>query len=150
VQRGHGDTATGRAVCNNGSRLASGVGQAALQLRAERVERSFVNTLDYGGSRRTRLLGRRNVHKPYLVHINAFCLVMRLLLRPGNSTALAANGRLLLWFFDPAAELGLAPVPLPTAVQAALHKRPAIPVRLESDHRKPIHDLARVRSRHPR
>ena len=150
MQRGHGGTATGRALCNNRSGLGWRVGQAALQLRAERIERSIENTLDCSGSRRTHLRGRGNVHKPYLVHINAFCLVMRLLLCPSNNTALAANGRLLLWFFEPAAELGWALVPPPTAVQAALPKRPVIPVRLEGDHRKPIHDLARLRSGHAR
>ena len=48
---------------NNRARLRSGVAREAFKLRAERVERSFALTLDWGGMRRSRLRGRENLKK---------------------------------------------------------------------------------------
>jgi hypothetical protein len=49
----------------NRNRLRSAVGRQ----RAEIVERSFAHNLERGGMRRTRLRGRENVHKRYLIHV---------------------------------------------------------------------------------
>jgi transposase len=103
VQRWRGDLEARRAVYNNRARLRSGVGQEALALRAERVERSFAHTLDRGGMRRTWLRGRENVQKRYLVHVAGYNLglVMRALLGAGTPRQLAARSARLLYLLDP-------------------------------------------------
>jgi transposase len=117
VQRWYGDTEARRAVYNNRSRLASGIGKEAFRLRAERVERSFAHSLDRGGLRRTWLRGRENVQKRYLVHVAAFNLglVMRLLLGAGTPKEFAAKGGLLWWLFVPVAGFLVVLLPPPDA-----------------------------------
>ena len=107
VQRWQGDHDAQRAVYANRARLRSSVAREALQLRAERVERSFAHTLDRGGLRRTHLRGRANVQKRYLIHVAGFNLglVMRLVLGAGTPKELAARGGLLFWLIDPNAGL---------------------------------------------
>ena len=115
VQRWQGDHGARRAVYANRARLRSGVAREALQLRAERVERSFEHTLDRGGLRRTHLRGRANVQKRYLIHVAGFNLglVMRLVLGAGTPKELAARGGFLLWLIDPTTDLVLLVILLP-------------------------------------
>ena len=107
VQRWRGDFDARRAVYGNRARLRSGVGKAALALRAERVERSFALALGRGGLRRTHVRGRENVQKRYLVHVAGYNLglVMRQLIGAGTPKELAARGARLLWLLDP--DIGL-------------------------------------------
>jgi Transposase DDE domain len=107
VQRWCGDLDARRAVYGNRARRRSGVGQTALALRAEKVERSFALTLDRGALRRTHLRGRENVQKRYFVHVAAYNvgLVMRQLIGAGTPKELAARGAWLLWLLDP--DIGL-------------------------------------------
>jgi transposase len=94
-------------VYGNRARLRSGIGQEALALRAAKVERSFALVLDRGGLRRTRLRGRENVRKRYLVHVAGYNLglVMRQLIGAGTPNELVARGARLPWLLDP--DLGL-------------------------------------------
>jgi hypothetical protein len=84
--RWRGDEAARRAVTNNRVRLKSGVARTAFKLRAEIVERSFAHNLDRGGTRRTWLRGRENVHKRYLLHVagHNLSLLMRQLIGAGT------------------------------------------------------------------
>ena len=102
VQRWRGDRDARRAVYGNRARLRSGIGQEALALRAEKVERSFALVLDRG-LRRTHLRGRENVQKRYLVHVAGYNLglVMRQLIGAGTPKELVARGARLLWLLDP-------------------------------------------------
>jgi transposase len=107
VQRWRGDLEARRAVYGNRARLRSGVGKAALALRAEKVERSFALVLDRGGLRRTHVRGRENVQKRYLIHIAGYNLglVLRRLIGAGTPKELAARRAWLLWRLDP--DIGL-------------------------------------------
>jgi hypothetical protein len=113
VQRWRGDLDARRAVSGNRARLRSGIGQEALALRAEKVERSFALTLDRGGLRRAWLRGRENVQKRYFVHVAAYNLglVMRQLTGAGTPKELAARGARLLWLLDP--DVGLLVILIP-------------------------------------
>ncbi len=62
------------AVYANRNRLRSGIGREAMRKRGEMVARSFAHVLERGGMRRTRLRGRENVHKRYLVHVAGYNL----------------------------------------------------------------------------
>ena len=97
VQRWRGDLDARRAVYGNRARLRSGVGKAALALRAEKVERSFALVLDRGGLRRAWLRGRENVQKRYLVHVAAYNLglIMRLLLGAGTPRWYASRSNVI-------------------------------------------------------
>src|ERR1700746_2855331 len=97
--RWHGDDKARAAVYANRTRLGSGVGQQAMRLRADIVERSFAHNLDRGGMRRTWLRGRDNVHKRYLVHVAGHHLgiLMRLLI--GAGTPRQAAARAVAWLF---------------------------------------------------
>ena len=107
VQRWRGDLEARRAVYGNRARLRSGVGKAALALRAEKVERSFALVLDRGGLRRTHVRGRENVQKRYVIHVAGYNLglVLRQLIGAGTPKELAARGGWLLWLLDP--DMGL-------------------------------------------
>jgi transposase len=107
VQRWRGDLDARRAVYDNRARLRSGVGKAALALRAEKVERSFALVLDRGGLRRTHVRGRENVQKRYFIHVAGYNLglVLRQLIGAGTPKELAARGAWLLCLLDP--DLGL-------------------------------------------
>lgn len=117
VLRWRGDLDARRAVYANRARLRSRVGKEAFKLRAEKVERSFAHTLDRGGMRHTRLRGRENVQKRYLVHVAAYNLglVMRTLLGAGTPREFAATAGLLLWVIDPAGGLAVILLPSPDA-----------------------------------
>ncbi len=45
------------------------VGKQSTRQRAEIIERSFAHNLERGGTRRTWLRGRENVHKHSLIHV---------------------------------------------------------------------------------
>ena len=97
VQRWRGDRDARRAVYGDRARLRSGVGKAALALRAEKVERSFALVLDRGGLRRTHVRGRENVQKRYVIHVAGYNLglVLRQPItapaRPRNSPPVATG-----------------------------------------------------------
>lgn len=117
VQRWCGDLDAKRAVYANRARLRSGIGKQTLKLRAEKVERSFELTLDRGGMRHTRLRGRDNVQKRYLMQVAAYNLglIMRQLLGAGTPKEAIARGGLLFWLLDPSAGLVVVLI-LPPAV----------------------------------
>src|SRR5512144_1797574 len=97
--RWHGDTEARNAVYANRNRLRSAVGKQSMRQRAEIVERSFAHNLERGGMRRTRLRGRENVHKRYLIHVAGHNLgiLMRLLIGAGTPKEAAARGRAFLF-----------------------------------------------------
>lgn len=69
-----------RAALNAARRLVrSKTGIQLLKRRAELVERSIYQVLDCGGARRTKLRGRENIRKRYL--IQAACANLSLLMR---------------------------------------------------------------------
>jgi transposase len=86
-----GGYCTRRAVYANRQRVARAKGKALLKRRGELIERSFAHTCETGGHRRTRLRGRDNIHKRYLIHVAGFnlSLVMRKLLGFGTPRGLA-------------------------------------------------------------
>ena len=94
ISRWHGDAEARHAVYANRGRLRSAVGKAAMRRRAER---SFANTLERGGMRRSGLRGRENVHKRYLIHVCGHNLgvLMRQLIGAGTPKEAAARGRVL-------------------------------------------------------
>jgi transposase len=98
--RWHGDDKARAAVYANRTRLGSAVGKQAMRRRSEIVERSFAHNLDRGGTRRTWLRGRENVHKRYLVHVAGHNLgiLMRLLVGVGTPREAADRGLAYLFF----------------------------------------------------
>src|ERR671926_1566977 len=86
------------AVYANRIRLRSSIGQAAMRRRAEIVERSFAQTLERGGMRRTWRRGRANVCKRYLIHVagHNLGLLMRLLIGAGTPREAAARSQVWL------------------------------------------------------
>ena len=92
--RWNGDDAARRAVYNNRNRLLSGVAKQACKRRAEVVERGFAHVLDPGGTRRTWLRRRENVHKRYLLHVatHNLGLLMRQLIGAGTPKEAVAQG----------------------------------------------------------
>jgi transposase len=96
--RWHGDEVARTAVYGNRARLKSGVGREAMRRRGEKVERSFAHVLDRGGMRRTRLRGRENVHKRYLIHVAGFNLglLMRAIYGAGTPKEAAGGHKALL------------------------------------------------------
>lgn len=88
----HGGRRTAVAVYQNRKRLTSSKSKRMQRRRGELLERTFAHLCDTGGARRTRLRGRENVQKRYLIHAAAFnlSLVMRKLVGHGTPRALAA------------------------------------------------------------
>lgn len=87
-----GGRSTAAAVYLNRKRLKSKKNKELQRRRGEIVERSFAHLCETGGHRRTRLRGRENVQKRYLMQAAAFnlSLVMRKLLGHGTPRAFAA------------------------------------------------------------
>lgn len=65
---------TARAFRANRDRVTSEKGKDLLRARGEMIERSFAHVLDTGGHRRTRLRGKENVRKRYLIQVAAMNL----------------------------------------------------------------------------
>jgi transposase len=89
-KRGGRETAI--AVYQNRKRLTSRRSKELQRRRGELVERGFAHLCETGGHRRTRLRGRENVQKRYLMQAAAFnlSLVMRKLVGHGTPRAFAA------------------------------------------------------------
>lgn len=94
----NGGRATAIAVYQNRARLKSRKNKRLQRRRGELVERPFAHLCETGGHRRTRLRGRENVHKRYLMQAAAFNLglVMRKLIGHGTPRELAGAAERLL------------------------------------------------------
>jgi transposase len=88
----NGGRSTAVAVYQNRKRLKSKKSKELQRRRGELLERTFAHLCETGGHRRTRLRGRENVQKRYLMQAAAFnlSLVMRKLVGHGTPRALAA------------------------------------------------------------
>jgi transposase len=89
------------AVYQNRARVKTAKSKRYQRQRGELLERTFAHLCETGGHRRTRLRGRENVHKRYLLQAAAFNLglVMRKLVGRGTPRGLAdAAARLLALF----------------------------------------------------
>lgn len=88
----HGGRSTAIAVYQNRKRLTSKKSKKLQRLRGELLERTFAHLCETGGHRRTRLRGRENVQKRYLMQAAAFnlSLVMRKMIGHGTPRAFAA------------------------------------------------------------
>ena len=86
-----GGYCTRRAVYNNRARTKRPKGRALQRRRGELIERTFAHICETGGHRRTRLRGRGNIRKRYLIHVAGFnlALVLRKILGYGTPRALA-------------------------------------------------------------
>lgn len=89
TDKGGRDTAA--AFYENRARVKRKKGQGLLRKRGELLERTFAHICETGGARRTRLRGRENVSKRYLLQASAanLGLVMRSLLGRGTPRGLA-------------------------------------------------------------
>lgn len=87
----NGGRSTAIAVYNNRARLKTSKNKRLQRQRGELVERPFAHLCETGGHRRTRLRGRENVQKRYLMQAAAFNLglVMRKLVGHGTPRQLA-------------------------------------------------------------
>lgn len=90
--RRHGGRETAIAVYQNRKRLTSTKSKILQRRRGELLERAFAHLCETGGHRRTRLRGRENAQKRYLMQAAAFnlSLVMRKLVGHGTPRAFAA------------------------------------------------------------
>lgn len=104
--KNNGGRSTAIAVYQNRKRLASKKSKKLQRRRGELLERSFAHLCETGGHRRTRLRGRENVQKRYLMQAAAFnlSLVMRKMLGHGTPRALAAAADQLLALIATAAD----------------------------------------------
>lgn len=84
----------------NRARCARAKGKKYLRKRGELLERTFAHACETGGHRRTRLRGRSNVRKRYLVHIAGLNLgiVMRARFGHGTPREMAGAAALALVF----------------------------------------------------
>lgn len=103
----NGGRSTAVAVYQNRKRLKSKKSRALQRQRGELLERTFAHLCETGAHRRTRLRGRENVQKRYLMQAAAFnlSLVMRKLLGHGTPRALAAAADRLFTFITTAIAL---------------------------------------------
>lgn len=87
----NGGRSTAIAVYNNRARLKTSKNKRLQRQRGELVERPFAHLCETGGHRRTRLRGRENVQKRYLMQAAAFNLglAMRKLVGHGTPRQLA-------------------------------------------------------------
>lgn len=81
-----GGRKTADAFYENRARVGRGKGKALQRRRGEILERTFAHVCETGGARRTRLRGRENVSKRYLLHVAGanLGLVMRSLFGRGT------------------------------------------------------------------
>lgn len=85
----------------NRARCSRAKGKSHLRKRGELLERTFAHACETGGHRRTRLRGRSNVRKRYLVHIAGLNLGILMRARFGHGTPremAAAVARALVFF----------------------------------------------------
>lgn len=90
-----GGPATAAAFYENRARVKRKKGKALQRKRGELLERTFAHICETGGARRTRLRGRENVNKRYLLQASAanLGLVMRSLFGRGTPRGLAESLR---------------------------------------------------------
>ena len=88
-----GGRKTAIAVYENRARVQRKKGKALQRKRGELIERTFAHICETGGARRTRLRGRENVSKRYLLQASAanLGLVMRSLFGRGTPRGLAES-----------------------------------------------------------
>lgn len=93
TDKGGRDTAV--AFYDNRARVKRKKGKALQRKRGEMIERTFAHICETGGARRTRLRGRENVSKRYLLQASAanLGLVMRTLFGRGTPRGLAESWR---------------------------------------------------------
>jgi transposase len=105
-----GGTPTAVAFHQNRARGARPLGKRYHRWRAERVERTFAHVCETGGARRTRLRGRANVAKCYLLQAAGanLALVMRALYGLGTPRGWAGRAQAACW-----ALIGFASILLP-------------------------------------
>ena len=77
----------------NRARCERTKGKKHLRKRGEVLERTFAHACETGGHRRTRLRGRSNVRKRYLVHIAGLNLGIVMRARFGHGTPREMAGR---------------------------------------------------------
>lgn len=94
-----GGTPTAVAFHQNRARGLRPLGKRYHRWRAERTERTFAHVCETGGARRTRLRGRANVAKRYLLQAAGanLALVMRALYGLGTPRGWAARAQKALW-----------------------------------------------------
>jgi transposase len=87
----YGGAAAREAVCRNRNRLKTAKNKRYQRARGALLERSFAHVCETGAHRRTRLRGRENVHKRYLMQVAAFNLglLMRSILGYGTPRGMA-------------------------------------------------------------
>jgi len=97
----NGGRAAAVAVYRNRARTQTPKSKRYQRRRGELIERSFAHVCETGNHRRTRLRGRENVHKRYLLQAAAFNLglVMRELVGRGTPRGLADAAAWLLFVF---------------------------------------------------
>ena len=88
-----GGARTAAAFYENRARVSRGKGKALQRRRGEVLERTFAHVCETGGARRTRLRGRENVSKRYLLHVAGanLGLVMRSLFGSGTPRGWAGH-----------------------------------------------------------
>jgi transposase len=93
-----GGRKTAVAFYENRARVKRKKGKGLQRKRGELLERTFAHICETGAARRTRLRGRENVNKRYLLQASAanLGLVMRSLFGKGTPRGLAESARLLL------------------------------------------------------
>ena len=94
-----GGTPTAVAFHQNRARGSRPLGKRYHRWRAERVERTFAHVCETGGARRTRLRGRANVAKRYLLQAAGanLALVMRALYGLGTPRGWAGRAQAACW-----------------------------------------------------
>jgi transposase len=90
-----GGRKTAVAFYENRARVKRKKGKGLQRKRGERLERTFAHICETGAARRTRLRGRENVNKRYLLQASAanLGLVMRNLFGEGTPRGLAESAR---------------------------------------------------------
>lgn len=88
-----GGRKTAAAFYENRARVSRGKGKALQRRRGEVLERTFAHVCETGGARRTRLRGRENVSKRYLLYVAGanLGLVMRSLFGSGTPRGWAGH-----------------------------------------------------------
>lgn len=100
--RGNGGRETAEAVYQNRARVKRKKSKRYQRRRGELIERTFAHVCETGAHRRTRLRGRTNANKRYLIQVAAtnLALVMNKRLGAGTPRGLADAARALLnrWY----------------------------------------------------
>lgn len=93
-----GGAATAAAFYQNRARVRRAKGKQFQRRRGEMLERTFAHVCETGGARRTRLRGRENVEKRYVLHVAGanLALVMRSLFGMGTPRGWAGRLKALL------------------------------------------------------